>query len=216
MASAKPRGTILDIGCGTGEDAVWLAGQGYEVLGIDASPKMIAAAAAKGARVGSSAAFECKAIENFASGGQRFDTIVSNFGALNCVPLKTWTEILPLLMQPEGRAFVALMGRRPLPETLRGGEGASVRVSGAEVRVGAAGVPVHYESTSAVLKALSLHGAVERVEALGCLVPGPGHVDFPRRHPVAMAFFAMGEAVVRRAPFFRERGDHTLFEFRAR
>ncbi|WP_227378912.1 class I SAM-dependent methyltransferase [Haladaptatus halobius] len=34
-------GPILDIGCGTGENALFLASQGYSVLGIDASPRAI-------------------------------------------------------------------------------------------------------------------------------------------------------------------------------
>ncbi|MDQ4118222.1 MAG: class I SAM-dependent methyltransferase, partial [Actinomycetota bacterium] len=32
------RGSVLDIGCGTGEHTVFLAGRGYDVLGADASP----------------------------------------------------------------------------------------------------------------------------------------------------------------------------------
>ena len=36
--------TVLDLGCGTGEKAVWLAEQGYEVTGIDFSGNAIALA----------------------------------------------------------------------------------------------------------------------------------------------------------------------------
>src|SRR4051812_40651344 len=32
---------ILEINCGTGEDAIWLAGQGHNVTATDASAKMI-------------------------------------------------------------------------------------------------------------------------------------------------------------------------------
>lgn len=216
MERARPRGTVLDVGCGTGEDAVWLAAQGFSVVGIDGSPKMIAEAAAKGIRFGSSAAFECRALEDFVASGRRFDTIVSNFGALNCVPLGIWAEALPRLMNPSGRAFVSLMGPRPLPERLRGERNASARTPGAEVRVGDGLVRVHYEPMSAVLRALSTSAVVEHVEALGCLVPGPGYVGFARRRPIAMGILSAGEALLRSAPFFRDRGDHTLFEFRVR
>ena len=37
-------GRILDLGCGTGEHSRFLAAQGFEVVGIDASPAMIAKA----------------------------------------------------------------------------------------------------------------------------------------------------------------------------
>ncbi len=34
-------GRTLEVGCGTGNDALWLAGRGFEVLGIDVSPSAI-------------------------------------------------------------------------------------------------------------------------------------------------------------------------------
>lgn len=37
-------GTVLDIGCGTGEHTILLAGLGYDVLGADASPEAVAQA----------------------------------------------------------------------------------------------------------------------------------------------------------------------------
>lgn len=45
-------GKALEIGCGTGTNAVWLANQGFEVTGTDLSPKAIAKAEAKGAAAG--------------------------------------------------------------------------------------------------------------------------------------------------------------------
>src|SRR5438093_6527360 len=38
---------VIDVGCGTGENALELASRGLEVLGIDASPRAIEAAKAK-------------------------------------------------------------------------------------------------------------------------------------------------------------------------
>ena len=32
------RGSVLDIGCGTGEHALFVAGAGHEALGIDTAP----------------------------------------------------------------------------------------------------------------------------------------------------------------------------------
>jgi SAM-dependent methyltransferase len=34
-------GTVLDAGCGTGADAVWLAGQGWQVTAVDVSPTAV-------------------------------------------------------------------------------------------------------------------------------------------------------------------------------
>jgi 2-polyprenyl-3-methyl-5-hydroxy-6-metoxy-1,4-benzoquinol methylase len=48
---------ILDIGCGTGSLSVVLAGQGYQVTGIDLSPAMLAQAEAKATAQGCSIDF---------------------------------------------------------------------------------------------------------------------------------------------------------------
>jgi SAM-dependent methyltransferase len=37
-------GTALDAGCGTGADALWLAGQGWQVTAVDVSPTVVARA----------------------------------------------------------------------------------------------------------------------------------------------------------------------------
>ena len=36
-----PPGRALDVGCGTGSNSLWLAEQGFEVLGVDISPRAI-------------------------------------------------------------------------------------------------------------------------------------------------------------------------------
>lgn len=41
LASRTP-GTALDVGCGEGADALWLAEQGFEVTAVDASPRALA------------------------------------------------------------------------------------------------------------------------------------------------------------------------------
>ena len=43
-----PGDYILDLGCGTGEDAVWLSQKGARVTAIDASPEMVSIARRRG------------------------------------------------------------------------------------------------------------------------------------------------------------------------
>src|SRR5206468_8930829 len=42
-----PRGRAVELGCGTGTNAIWLAQQGFDVTAVDISPTAIAAAQAK-------------------------------------------------------------------------------------------------------------------------------------------------------------------------
>lgn len=217
MSGIGPGSRVLDIGCGTGEDAWWLAGQGYSVVGIDESPRMVEAARAKSSRSGMDIEFQCRSLQVFASEGRKFDAVISNFGALNCVPLMEWTEIVPRLLNPGGRGFVVLMGDRPLPERLRTGWGTGpARAHESPVAVGGLPVTVHYESVPTIRAALERTARVDHIEAMGCLVPGPGFAAFPRRQPLLTGLLAMGESVLRTAPWWRDAGDHTLFEFSAR
>ena len=51
-AGAQPPGTALDLGCGRGEDSLWLGSQGWRVLGVDASGVAVSQAAETAARAG--------------------------------------------------------------------------------------------------------------------------------------------------------------------
>jgi SAM-dependent methyltransferase len=51
------RGAVIDVGCGTGSNAVYLASRGLDVVGIDAAPTAIARAKEKAREQGSSVTF---------------------------------------------------------------------------------------------------------------------------------------------------------------
>ena len=83
-------GRVLEIGCGTGEDAVRLARRGVDVLATDPSASMLRVAAEKAKHMGCTERidFRCVPMENLGAqlAGERFDGVWSNFGAINCVP----------------------------------------------------------------------------------------------------------------------------------
>ncbi|WP_067813636.1 class I SAM-dependent methyltransferase [Nocardia inohanensis] len=74
-AAGWVRGTVLDIGCGTGEHAIFLAERGYEVCGLDVSPSAIRQARENAERHGVTARFEVADALNL-DPGLSFDTII--------------------------------------------------------------------------------------------------------------------------------------------
>jgi SAM-dependent methyltransferase len=57
LVNGRPPGRALDIGCGTGTDALYLAGQGWDTTGIDFAPEAITAARKIAADAGVRAVF---------------------------------------------------------------------------------------------------------------------------------------------------------------
>lgn len=116
------RKSVLELNCGTGTDAVWLAKEGWQVLATDISPEMVAATNAKIAIAGleARARAEVCGIEEIGrlhpsvAEGEGPGLIFSNFGGLNClspVLLKKLATDLQLLMQP-GSCFIAVVMSR--------------------------------------------------------------------------------------------------------
>lgn len=211
----KPGSALLDIGCGTGDDAVWLQGCGFAVLGIDPSVAMIEVARGKAEAMHTRPEFRVAGFENF-DAPDGFDAVYSNFGAMNCLPIEAWKGALSKVLRPGGQAFLVLMGRRPFPEFLRVGRSAWNRRLQPTAQVGARSIAVTYPTPPAVAAALLPAFKVDRTEALGFLVPGPRFTDWPRRHPIGFGLVAAMERVVARRRFLCEFSDHFLIELSRR
>jgi SAM-dependent methyltransferase len=128
----RPGEALLDFGCGTGTDAIYLAKLGIRVTGIDASPGMIAQLRRKAdaerlaieARVGLLAD-----LREFADGS--FAGITSAFAALNTVPdLSAFAAEAHRLLRPGGRLvghFLAAPGVWEILEYLAEGRWKAAR-----------------------------------------------------------------------------------------
>lgn len=119
------KGKVLEINCGTGEDALWMAQQGCQVVATDISGAMVQVAAQKVADAGLSAQIQVRIadasdLRNSGISG-KFDLIFSNFGGLNCLSpaqIRTFSATAKELLAPNGRLVLVVMGRFCWWETL--------------------------------------------------------------------------------------------------
>jgi SAM-dependent methyltransferase len=101
-------GAVLDAGCGTGENALFLSDRGHEVLGVDAAPTAVARATEKAQRRGSSARFvlhDALALDEL---GRTFDTAIDSglFHTFSDEDRAGYVRALAAAVRPGGTALV--------------------------------------------------------------------------------------------------------------
>jgi SAM-dependent methyltransferase len=111
-----PNSRLIDLGCGTGLDAVRMARRGHYITATDWSPHMVARTAARARQ--ESVADRVQALPVGAHELQRldgegtFDGAYSNLGPLNCVPdLAAVSSGCARLLKPGGALVFTVIGR---------------------------------------------------------------------------------------------------------
>lgn len=217
-AAFPPGARVLEVGGGTGEDALWLADRGREVLLTDASPAMVRIAAAKLA--GTSARARVAAAEGLAALDEPpMDGAFSNFAALNCVPsLDPVARGLARRVRPGGAALLVLFGPcspgEVVVETLRGRPGAAFRRRArgdVSARLGGREFTVRYHRPAEVARAMAPWFRPVRRLGIGVFVPPSAAEPWISRHPrLLRALEALDRAAARQLALL---GDHLLYHF---
>jgi len=103
-----PGAAVLDVGCGTGEHALLLAGHGHPVLGVDLAAEAIGRAAAKAEARGLTADFLVHDALDLGVLGLSFDVAldVGLFHTLADEDRPRYAASLAAAVRPGGRAFV--------------------------------------------------------------------------------------------------------------
>jgi len=213
-----PGARVLELACGTGEDARHLAERGVHVLATDQSEKMLEVAKSKCAGLPVEfARLDMSNWELVNSNLSRFDGAFSNFGGLNSITnYQLLSSNLQSLIRPGGKLLFVIMGRHCAWEILwhlLHGDTATAfrrwRHGGALARVGEATMTVHYPSTTELRRAFAPHFRLVRVLPLGNFLP-PSYLEpLTRRRWFPFQVFTRLD---RQLPW-PLWADHTIYEF---
>jgi SAM-dependent methyltransferase len=218
--------TLLEIGCGTGEDALTLVERGHTVVACDPSPAMIATAQAKLAAAGRADAVELVngTVEDVAAGwsarGHAVDGVFSNFAPLNCelslAPLRLLLEralrrggrLLAVVLPPVCPLEVALFMARAQPRT-------ALRRFRREAVADVEGQRFAMKYYGATDFDRALGPGFRRIEtrSLGLLLPPLGFGHAFARVPGLLTALAAVEDRVAGLPGLRRMGDHVLLVY---
>ena len=220
----QPGARLLDLGCGTGIDALEFARRGFRVVATDWSPLMVertrarAAAAAMQSRV----TVAHLGVQQLDRLDGEFDGIYSNFGPLNCAPdLAAVAAECARLLRPGGSLVFSVMGRICPWElghyALRG----RFRRAGVRAARGATAVGMNphtiwtcYYLPREFYRAFAGHFSLESYRALSLFMPPPYLVDYYRRRRRWCERLGRLDDRLGALPLLRDMGDHFLIVMR--
>ena len=107
-------GSVLDIGCGTGEHALFFAGEGHEVWGIDSAPAAIQKAQEKAAQRGLPVHFCVLDARDLSRLNRTFDTVTDSglFHTLSDEDRPVFVDNLAAILSPKKNYFMLCFSDR--------------------------------------------------------------------------------------------------------
>lgn len=108
------QGSVLDVGCGTGESVLYLAGLGYEAWGIDGAATAIEKAKAKAAQRGLKANFLVADALDLQRLGRTFDTVIDTglFHVFSDEERPLFADSLATVLRPGGTYYMLCFSER--------------------------------------------------------------------------------------------------------
>ena len=124
------RGDVLDVGCGPGDQAIWLASRGLSVTAVDMVPNALAMARERAAKAGASVRFELGNALELEKLGRTFDTVLDSglFHVFDDALRARYVESLGRVVRPGGMYYMLVFSDR------EPGAVGPRRVSQAEIR----------------------------------------------------------------------------------
>jgi ubiquinone/menaquinone biosynthesis C-methylase UbiE len=214
---------ILELNCGTGEDAFFLARHGVTITALDASKQMVLQAWRRREleSPNSPIRFELLPTEDLAElkNAPLFDGVFSNFSGLNCVPnLAPVVEELSARIKPGAPLLLCLSTRFCLWEILwylaSGNFRKAFRRCGGHATARFNDYTIHVQyPTLRHLRTLFAPFVLRSCTGIGIMVP-PSYLEpWARKHPQLIGALSRIDRALCDLPVFRVIGDHMLLHF---
>jgi SAM-dependent methyltransferase len=211
---------LLDLGCGTGIDAIEFARRGYKVVATDWSPQMVERTQARATAEGLQSYVRAAhvGVQQLDRIDGEFDGIYSNFGPLNCAPdLGVVAAECARLLRPGGTLVFSVMGRICPWELGHYAMRGRFKRAGVRATRGAAAVGMnshtiwtYYYLPQEFYRAFAGHFSLASYRALSLFMPPPYLVDYYRRRPNWCERLGRLDDRLGALPLLRDMGDHFL------
>lgn len=221
-------GRLIDLGCGTGLDAVRMANLGHYVTAADWSPLMVQRTRDRAER-----ACVADRIRSIAMGAHelcrldeagQYDGVYSNLGPLNCVPdLGEVSRECARLVKPRGALVFTVIGRIcpwEIAHYARCGRWAraTIRLARHMVPIGMNNhrIWTRYYGPREFYRAFAQNFTLEHFRGLCIFAPPPYLTWVHERHPVWYERLWRLDRLVSAWPLVRGIGDHFLIVMKRR
>jgi 2-polyprenyl-3-methyl-5-hydroxy-6-metoxy-1,4-benzoquinol methylase len=214
---------LIDLGCGTGLDAVHLAQSGRTVLATDWSPLMVERTTQRAADAQMTERLQarCVGAHELQQLEGIHDGVYSNFGPLNCVPdLRQMSHQCMRLLRPGGLAIFSVIGRicpweyfyyrwrRPERAKIRGALGpVAVGMNRHTIWTSYYGPKEFYTSFAEDFELIEYRG-------LSLFLPPPYLAHWYEKHPRLFELLGRLDDLAGGWPGLRNAGDHFLIVMR--
>jgi len=223
---ARPGSSMLELNCGSGEDALFFARHGFDVHATDISPGMIDVLKEKIFASGLSKKIrfeQCSftSLDQMQARGP-FDLIYSNFGGLNCTgELSKVLRSMDGLLKPGGVVTLVIISPFCLWETFLLFKGRFrtafrrfFKKNGAPAYVEGMPFKCWYYSSSYVRKHMGETFSMLSLEGLCSLVP-PSYIEgFGEKYPRAFSFLRYWENNLKKSWPWKKTGDYFIISFK--
>jgi ubiquinone/menaquinone biosynthesis C-methylase UbiE len=218
---------LLEIGCGTGDEALELASKGCDVVAIDPSEDMLRIAKEKASR--ESFGHRVTFLKGYARdvgrllsefGDASFHGAYSSFSLSYERDLNRMRDGLVRLLRPEGLLMMAVMNRFCATELVIATVALHPSLAGRRLspviahKVGTVSTEVFSRTVAEVKHVFAGFFDLLQVRALPAFLPPPYMNRILRRFPSIIDILERVDPAAAKLPLVRCLGDHTLFKFR--